>query len=451
MNVQEKQELLHKDRKYVWHPFTQMKDYENQDHLLIEKAEGIFLYDADGNQYYDTISSWWTNVHGHAHPRIRRAINDQMSRMDHVMFSGLTHPPGIELAEKLVGIAPEGLTRVFYSDNGSTAVEVAIKMSFQYWQHRGFKDKTKFVFMENSYHGDTIGAVSVGGVDLFHATFKPLLFSAYKIPSPGTAAGEDAEAGVQRCLAALAARLEASADEIAGIIVEPMIQAAGGMIIYPAELLRGLRELSARHGVHLIADEVAVGFGRTGRMFACEHAGISPDILCCAKGLTAGVMPLAATLCGEEIYSAFYDEWETLKTFFHGHSFTGNPLAAAVALENLRIFEDEQVLAHVEHAAAHLAAQVRRFDAYAHIGNVRSLGMIAAFDILEDKSAGTPFDSMRRMGYKAYLEGLKEGLILRPLGDTLYYWLPLCTTAEHMDDIIARTERVLQRLNLDAM
>lgn len=448
MEQTRKQELLHKDRSYVWHPFTQMKDYAEQDHLLIERAEGVFLYDADGKQYYDTNSSWWTNVHGHGHPRIRQALNDQMGIMDHVMFSGLTHPAGIELAERLVQLTPEGLTRVFYSDNGSTAVEVALKMCFQYWQQKDKKDKTQFVFLENSYHGDTIGAVSVGGVDLFHATFKPMLFAAHKVPSPQAASGETAEACVQRCLTAVRQLFEASAGSIAGIIVEPMIQAAGGMIIYPAEYLQGLRELCSQHDVHLIADEVATGFGRTGRLFACEHANITPDILCCAKGLTGGIMPLAATLCGDEIYSAFYDEWETLKTFFHGHSFTGNPLACAVALENLRIFEDEQVMARVQGTSAHLLQQMQRFTAFEHAANVRVIGHIAAFDLLADPLTQQPFEAARRTGYQVYLEGLKEGLVLRPLGDTIYFWLPLCITNAQIDEIIKRTENVLCKLDL---
>jgi adenosylmethionine-8-amino-7-oxononanoate aminotransferase len=371
-----------------------------------------------------------------------------MDIMDHVMFSGLTHPAGIELAERIVQLTPDGLTRVFYSDNGSTAVEVALKMCFQYWQQKNKKDKTQFVFLENSYHGDTIGAVSVGGVDLFHATFKPLLFAAYKVPSPQAASGETAEACVQRCLTAVRQLFEASAGSLAGIIVEPMIQAAGGMIIYPAEYLQGLRELCSQHDVHLIADEVATGFGRTGRLFACEHANITPDILCCAKGLTGGIMPLAATLCGDEIYSAFYDDWETLKTFFHGHSFTGNPLACAVALENLRIFEDEQVMVRVQGTSAHLLQQMQRFTAFAHAANVRAIGHIAAFDLLADPLTQQPFEAARRTGYQVYLEGLKEGLVLRPLGDTIYFWLPLCITNDQIDEIINRTESILCKLDL---
>ncbi|WP_018754870.1 adenosylmethionine--8-amino-7-oxononanoate transaminase [Paenibacillus terrigena] len=452
MESQYKKELLAKDRQYVWHPFTQMKDYAEQDHLLITRAQGIELFDAEGKAYYDTVSSWWCNVHGHGNPRIKAAIQRQLDQFDHIMFSGLTHQPGIELAEKLVHITPEGLSKVFYSDNGSTAVEVAIKMSFQYWQQIGRTSKTGFVFMENSYHGDTIGAVSVGGVDLYHAMFKPLLFSAHRVPSPdvrvlGSARTPEREAAlVADALEAVRALFQELADTIAGIIVEPMIQAAGGMVIYPAAYLAGLRELCAQYDVHLIADEVATGFGRTGTMFACEHAGISPDILCVSKGLTAGMMPLAATLCREEIYAAFYDDYATQKTFFHGHSFTGNPVACAVALESLRLFEEEGVLEQSHRAAAELSAQLRAFEALPQVADVRQIGMIAAMDLYQDAASRSPFESGTRIGNRIYQAGLEEGLILRPLGDTIYYWLPLSTTPEQVVEITERTLRVFQRV-----
>ncbi|ALS24236.1 adenosylmethionine--8-amino-7-oxononanoate transaminase [Paenibacillus naphthalenovorans] len=446
MKANEKQLLLQMDRQHVWHPFTQMKDYADTDPVLIEKAEGVYLYDADGNRYYDTNSSWWVNVHGHAHPRIREAINRQLAQMDHVMFAGLTHRPGIELAHQLVELTPPGLDRVFYSDNGSTSVEVALKMSFQYWQQTGRTGKTKFAFVENSYHGDTIGAVSVGGVDHYFSVFRPLLFAASAVPSPDVRKGPSAEACVAEALEGARKLFESSADELAALIVEPMIQAAGGMIIYPAAYLQGLRELCTQYEVHLIADEVAVGFGRTGRMFACDHAGISPDFMCLSKGLTAGVLPLSATITTNAIYDAFYDDYVKLKTFTHGHSFTGNPLAAAVALESLRIFEEERVLDHVQDAAAHLKEQLKRFEAFSGVANVRSLGMVGAFELYKDRAAGVRFDFAERIGFRVYLEGLKEGLFLRPLGDTIYYWLPLCTTKKQIDDIVARTETVLKRM-----
>jgi len=441
MPAERRRELLEKDRRLIWHPFTQMKDYENRDHILIEKAEGVFLYDADGNRYYDTVSSWWVNVHGHGHPRIKRAIAEQLEHMDHIIFSGLTHPPAIELAVRLVSAAPAGLTRVFYSDNGSTAVEVALKMSFQYWQHKGRKEKTKFAYLEGGYHGDTLGAVSVGGVEQYHALFKPLLFSAYALPSP--------YASEERSLEQTERLFRSHAREIAAFVLEPLVQAAGGMLMHSAEYVRRLRELCSDYEVHLIADEVATGFGRTGRMFACEHAGVTPDLMCLSKGLTAGVIPLAATLCTEDIYAAFYDDYETMKTFFHGHSFTGNPVACAVALASLDIFEEERVLDHVGSVAPVLQKAVRELERLPHVGNARGIGMIAAFDLLADKEAGTPFPARVRAGFRVYNEGLKEGLILRPLGDTIYFWLPLCVTVEQVRDIIARTARVLERTNFE--
>lgn len=446
-------EWLTKDRQYVWHPFTQMKDYAERDHLFIDRAEGVFLYDVEGNRYYDTNSSWWVNTHGHGHPRIRKAMVDQMAAADHVMFSGVTHRPGIELAERLVQITPDGLNKVFYSDNGSTAVEVAMKMSFQYWQQTDRTEKTKFIYMHNSYHGDTIGAVSVGGIELYHSLFKPLLFNGFQVPSPNIhewsdRSTEGARACVEHAIQSIRQILQTSSSSIAAIIVEPMIQAAGGMIIYPADYLVKVRELCNEFGIHMIADEVAVGFGRTGAMFACEHARISPDIMCLSKALTAGVIPLAATLCTDEIYMAFYDDYSASKTFFHGHSFTGNPVACAVALESLNIFRDQSVICHVQETAGYLKVMMERFADSPHIDNVRQLGMVAALDLFADRDERIPFPAEQRMGLQVYYEGLQEGLMLRPLGDTVYYWLPLCTTADQVKDIMLRTEKVLSRLKL---
>ncbi len=448
-----KQQLLKDDRKYVWHPFTQMKDYATQDPVLIEKAQGIYLYDADGQRYYDTNASWWVNVHGHAHPRIRKALQEQFETMDHVMFSGLTHPKAIELAKKLVHITPQGLDKVFYSDNGSTAVEVAVKMSFQYWQHKGEQGKKKFIYLDHSYHGDTLGAVSVGGVEIYHATFKPLMFEAYNVPSPHSLLWENGTYESQRacldaCIEALRSRLEQSSHEIAALIVEPMVQAAGGMLMIDPAYYSAARELCNQYNVHLIADEVATGFGRTGTLFACEHSAVTPDFMCLSKGLTAGIMPLSVTLTTNLVYEAFYDDYETMKTFFHGHSFTANPLACTAALESLKLFEEEGVLQHVQGIASLLKEQLERFRPSNHIANIRSLGMIGAFNLYQDASKRQTYSFHERMGYKVYQEGLKEGLMLRPLGDTLYYWLPLCTTQTQLLDIIHRTENVLRRLGL---
>ncbi len=449
MNQHLQQQWIAKDRQYIWHPFTQMKDYAARDHILIERAAGAFLFDANGNRYYDTISSWWVNPHGHSHPRIRSAINEQMQAFDHVQFSGFTHMPAIQLAERLVHMTPKGLDKVFYSDNGSTAVEVALKMSFQYWQQSGKASKTKFVFLENSYHGDTLGAVSVGGVDLYHALYKPLLFHALKLPAPqvlqqklndvisDTAAQQQV---VEHCLAEAARLFESQHADIAGIIVEPIIQAAGGMNIYPASYLAGLRKLCDQYEIHLIADEVAVGFVRTGKMFACEHAGISPDILCLSKALTGGVLPLSVTMCSNRIYEAFYDDYETYKTFFHGHGYTANAIACAAANASLDIFAEEHTVTHVNTLAKQLSEQLQTLIELPFIKNVRQLGLIAAFDL-------QPTDPSRnRIGFDTYLEGLKHGIILRPLGNVLYYWLPLCVNGDDLREIVRRTKTVLENV-----
>jgi adenosylmethionine-8-amino-7-oxononanoate aminotransferase len=430
-----------------------MKDYESRDLLFIDKAEGVYLYDVDGNRYYDTNSSWWVNIHGHSHPKINRIITQQLKKIDHVMFSGITHQTGILLAEKLVQITPEGLNKVFYSDNGSTAVEVAIKMSFQYWLQKGKREKQKFVYLENSYHGDTIGAMSLGGIESYHALFHPLHFASFSVPSPQVYMKEDASSEVVKqkidhCLQEIEQLFISTADEIAAIIVEPLIQMAGGVHMYPVDYLIGLRNLCSKYHIHFIADEVAVGFGRTGQMFACDHAAITPDFMCLSKGLTAGVLPLAATLCTNEIYDAFYDDFARRKTFTHGHSFTGNPIATAVALESLRIFEDEQVLSHVKKNAVHLQEQMKSFGNFTHVSNIRSLGMVAAFDVMKEKEKKLPFPSNERIGFQIYESGLHEGLLLRPLGDTIYYVLPLCVTKKQIDDIVHRTKRVLHKLGL---
>jgi adenosylmethionine-8-amino-7-oxononanoate aminotransferase len=442
MNPEQARALLDADRAHVWHPFTQMKDYWTEDHLLIERANGVFVYDASGNEYYDTNSSWWVNLHGHCHPRIRAAINRQLEMMDHVMFSGLTHPNGIQLAQKLVAIAPPGLSRVFYSDNGSTAVEVALKMSFQYWRNQNRSEKASFIYMDNAYHGDTIGAVSVGGVDLFHGVFKPLLFPAHKVMSPSEPELVDA------ALANLEATLQTHGHTIAAMIIEPLVQAAGGMVIYPPAYLKRARELCSAYAVHLIADEVATGFGRTGKLFACEYAGVTPDMLCLSKGLTAGIMPLSVTMCTDEIYQAFFDDYETLKTFFHGHSFTGNPLACAVALESLAIFEDTNLLQQVEQVSQTLQSTFSTLTAHPHVTNIRGIGMIAALDLVQDRRSGAAFPFTDRVGFQVYKQGLKHGLLLRPLGDTLYVWLPLITTEQQIVEIVARIDRVLTELSL---
>lgn len=414
--------MINKDLKYIWHPYTQMKDCEELPPVLIERAMGIKLFDNKGNFYYDTISSWWCNVHGHNHPRINDALKKQIDKLEHVLFAGFTHRPAIELAGRLVKITPKNLKKVFFSDNGSTAVETALKMSFQYWHNIGKKEKTKFVSFENAYHGDTIGAMSVSGVGLFNEIFSPLLFKSYRTK-----------------FERLELLLEKRSKEICAIIIEPLLMAAGGMIIYPKEHLIKTAELAKKYKVHLILDEVATGFGRTGRMFACEYADIRPDFMCLSKGITAGYLPLGVTLTTEKIYNAFYADYGKGKTFFHGHTYTANPLSCTAANASLRIFEEEKTLAHVKKTAPVLHERMEEFAAYPFVKNIRYIGMVGAMDIISDK---------KRIGIEIYKEGLKNNLILRPLGNTIYLFLPLSTTKAEIDDITKRMHLALSKMRV---
>ena len=456
-------DLLELDRRYVWHPYTQMKDFEKDNPLFVDRADGVFLFDAQGRRYYDTISSWWCILHGHNHPRIKAAVRDQLDRLEHVHFASTTHEGAIRLAEKLVALTPDGLSRVFYSDNGSTACEVAIKMSFQYWKHMGETRREGFVSIERGYHGDTIGAMSLGGVPKFKGPFDALTFDSYRIPSPycyrcsysNRLPGQLPNHQITKppncyfeCLGPLEKLLADKGKEIAGIILEPLLQAAGGMIVYPVEYLKRLAELVSHYRVHLILDEVATGFGRTGRMFALEHAGISPDFLCLSKGLTAGYMPMAATITTDDVYNAFYADYKEGRTFFHGHTFTGNPLASAAALASLEIFEQEKVLNRLQDKINTLQSGMKRFEELPWVGDVRGIGMVAAVELVRDRRTRTPFLSEKRVGWMIYKEGLKKGLILRPLGDIVYLFLPLSVTVDQIEDILDRSFEVISGLTL---
>jgi adenosylmethionine-8-amino-7-oxononanoate aminotransferase len=429
------QELIKKDLKYIWHPFTQMKDYETDEPIIIDRGKGVYLWDAQGNKYIDGISSWWVNTLGHSHPRLNEALKKQSEKIEHVLLAGFSHEPAIELAEKLINLTPPEITKVFYSDNGSTAVEVALKMAYQYWYQSGFPEKSKFIALKNSYHGDTLGAVSVGGVDVYHKIYKPLLFEIFQGDSPycyRCPANKDRNSCGIECLNSIEKILEQHAGEIAGIIIEPLVQGAGGMIIYPAEYLKKLKILCDRYNIILIDDEVAMGFGRTGKMFAFEHAGIVPDIICLAKGITAGYLPLSATLTTEKIYQAFYDDYEKLKTFFHGHSFTGNPLAASIAVENLKIFEEEKIIESLKPKIKKLETELAKFNELDYVGDVRHIGMIGAVEIVKNKFTKEPYGFEERIGHKIYKEALKRGAILRPLGSVLYFMPPYVITEEEI-------------------
>ena len=401
------------DRRVTWHPFTQMAEWSP---LVIARGEGSWLFDSEGRRYLDGVSSLWCNVHGHAHPRLDRALRAQLDRIAHSTFLGLSHEPGIRLAAALVEIAPPGLTRVFYSDSGSTAVEIALKQSFQYWQLQGRPAKQRFLRLGDAYHGDTLGAVGVGGIDLFHRVFGPLLVPSIAIPSP---AGTDGAVALAR----IEAELENRAYEIAALVVEPLVQGAAGMLVHPAGFLSGAASLCRRFGVHLIVDEVATGFGRTGTMFACEQESVAPDFLCLAKGITGGYLPLAATLSTEEIYSAFLGARSELKHFFHGHTYTANPLACAVGLESLALLR-ESTLANAQARIPELTAALARLSAVAGVRAVRQCGMMAGIELesIEGRSLGAEVCERVRA----------HGVILRPLGDVVVWMPPLSITADEI-------------------
>ncbi|MGC1167207.1 MAG: adenosylmethionine--8-amino-7-oxononanoate transaminase [Solirubrobacterales bacterium] len=408
------------DRDHLWHPFTQQQGWSEEEPLLIERGEGSHVIDVDGRRYIDGTSSLWCNVHGHRHPDIDRAVGEQLGRVAHSTMLGLSHPGAVELAARLVAIAPAGLSRVFYSDSGSTAAEIALKMAFQYQAQRGGEHvrRTSFVKLRQAYHGDTIGSVSVGGIDLFHAAYGPLLFETHAA-EPGDAAD------LERVLAAHGA-------EVAAVIVEPLVQGAAGILVQPPGYLRAVRELCDAYGVLLICDEVATGFGRTGTMFACEQEGVAPDLLCLAKGITGGYLPLAATLTTEAIYEGFLGTPEQQRTFFHGHTYTGNPLACAAALANLDVFESERTIERLQPKIELLAGRLEEIEAMPEVAEVRWRGFMVGIDLGDH-------DPALRMGHRVTLAARERGAIVRPLGDTVVLMPPLSISAEDLDRLLTIT------------
>lgn len=424
-----------------WHPYTQMSSHAAEPPLRVERAEGLFLFDADGNRYYDAISSWWCVVHGHGHPRIREAAARQMERLDHVLFAGVTHESAELLSERLVSLAPEGLTRVFFSDNGSTAVEVALKMSLQYWRNVGRPEKTRFACLDLGYHGDTTGCMSVSGVEAFRNAFRPILFPARRVPAPycyRCPMGLAYPGCGAACVREMEKALEEGEGQVAAVILEPLLMAAGGMIVYPPEFLAEAARLARSFDAHLIVDEVATGFGRTGTMFACERAGVSPDFLCLSKGLTSGTMPFAATLATERVYEAFLGEPDSGKTFYHGHTYTANPVGCAVALASLDLFEENEVLDHVGSLSPRLGDAARALADLPFVGDVRHIGMVAALELVKDKESREPLPGTAPLFRAIRAEALRRGLFLRPLGNVVYLFLPQCTTAGELEDILSR-------------
>ncbi len=430
------QDLVARDLAHLWHPCTQMKDHEWLPLVPIRRGEGVWLEDFEGKRYLDAISSWWVNLFGHANPRINAALKEQLERLEHVILAGFTHEPAVALAERLVALAPPGLTRCFYADNGSAAVEVALKMSYHAWRNRGQGGKRKFITLSNSYHGETLGALAVGDVALYKETYKPLLMEAVTVPSPDCwhrAEGASWEEHSRAMFAPMEQALARHAHETAAVIVEPLVQCAGGMRMYHPVYLKLLREACDRYQVHLIADEIAVGFGRTGTLFACEQAGITPDFMCLSKGLTGGYLALAAVLTTDWVYDSFYDDYSKLNAFLHSHSYTGNPLACTAALASLDIFRDEPVLERNRQLAAHMGRAVANLAEHPHVGEIRQTGMILAIELVAGKASRTPYPWQERRGLRVYRHALERGALLRPLGNVVYFMPPYVITEDQID------------------
>ena len=436
------QQLADWDRKYLWHPFTQMQEWEQEEPLIIERGTGSYLIDTEGARYLDGTSSIWVNLHGHRHPALNRALTKQLEKIAHSTFLGLSNPPAIELARALIRIAPKGLARVFYSDNGSTAVEIALKMAVQYWRQRHPEagSKKTFLHLKLAYHGDTIGAVSVGNIRLFHERFKPLLFPTVEAEPPYCYRCplklEHPSCRIA-CLDPIEAILKTRHQELAGFVIEPLMQAAAGMVAHPPGYLKRIRELCTKYHVLLIADEVATGFGRTGRMFACEHEDVMPDLMAISKGLTGGYMPLAATLTTEEIYTAFLGKYEEFKTFFHGHSYTGNQLGCAVALANLDVFRKERTLTQLRPKIAAFSRLLRPLAAMEHVGDIRQQGFMVGIELVKDRASKEPYPLEARIGHRVAAAARTRGLLIRPIGNVLVLMPPLSTSLAELRKMVA--------------
>ncbi len=478
--------LLRMDRNHLWHPFTQHQEWERDArrlNLLIAKGRGVYLYDSDGRRYIDAVSSLWANLHGHNHPALNAAISKQLGKVAHSTFLGLTHEPGIRLARELIRLAPRGLARVFYSDNGATSVEVALKMSYQAHAQSAAAGaaadaasiraksgnsrsvKTEFLALRNSYHGDTLGAVSVGGIDLFHKKFRPLLFKTHFAMSPHCLRcpfnkrksrnpdfyryrGENPKPGDARaetgcrweCLGNAESILKRRRGKISAAIVEPVVQGAAGILVAPPGYLKGMAALCKKYGAHLIVDEVAVGFGRTGKMFASEHEGVTPDLMCLAKGISGGYLPLAATLATEKIYRAFLGRYDEFKAFFHGHTYTGNPLASAAGLASLGVFRKEKTLNRVATLIPVLRNRLHRISALPHVGHVRQAGLVAGIELVHNKRTLKPFPPSARIGKKVCVAARKRGILARPLGDVIVVIPPLTIRENQLNSLMTGLE-----------
>jgi adenosylmethionine-8-amino-7-oxononanoate transaminase len=450
VKIQSQKKSLEKiDRNHLWHPFTQMKDWEAESPIIITEGKGSFLRDILGRWYLDGVSSIWVSVHGHRKKEIDRAITEQVGKISHSTLLGLTHPPAIELAEQLAQITPQGLSRVFFSDNGSTAVEIGLKIAFQYWKNRGFRRKERFLALTHAYHGDTLGAVSVGGIDLFHKIFSPLLFKAYRAPAPYCYRcdfGKTHPSCKLFCLDKMELIIRKYHEKIAGLIIEPMVQGAGGMIVSPPGFLKGVRRLCRKHDILMIADEVATGFGRTGRMFACEEEDVKPDILCIAKGITGGYLPLAATVTSERVYRAFLGKYSDFKSFFHGHTYTGNQLACAAAIANLSLFKKEKTLDKTQRKIALLRKELADIALLPHVGDVRQKGFMVGIELVRDGKSKAPYSAKEKMGAQVCSRAREKGLIIRPLGNVIVLMPPLSVSRQELKSILRITEEAIREV-----
>ena len=421
--------LVEKDLAYIWHPCSQMKDYETLPPIVIDHGQGVYLYDKEGKSYIDIVSSWWCNLLGHCNPKINAGIKAQLDKLEHVIFANFTHEPAIQLCEELSQIIPEGLKKFNFSDNGSASVECALKMAFQYQYQTGHPEKTRFMCLSDGYHGETIGALSVGCLDLYAKIYHPMLMDVERVQAPDCyhcPLGKCRDTCKAECICFAEKTFEEHAHETCAIIVEPLLQGSAGMRIYPPEYLRKLRALCDRYHVLLIADEIATGFGRTGKMFAFDHAGVSPDIMCISKGLTGGYMPMAITITTDEIYQAFYADYNEGKAFMHSHTYSGNPLGCAAALAVQDIFREEPILENAAKRAHFLTDLLEdRLKDHPHIGEIRHIGLIHAMELTPDPEKRSDYPSEWRVGYQVYKRALQKGLILRPLGNTLYFNPPL--------------------------
>jgi adenosylmethionine-8-amino-7-oxononanoate aminotransferase len=427
--------FIQRDAAVLWHPCTQMKDHETFPVVPIKSGKGVWLEDFDGNRYLDAISSWWVNLFGHANPYINQALKQQLDTLEHVILSGMTHDAAITLAEKLVEITPANLNKCFYADSGSAAIEVALKMSFHYWQNRGRKQKTKFITLDNSYHGETLGALAVCNLGYFKETYAPLLMDVITVPSPDCfyrEAGESWHDYSVRRFAEMEKALAEHADSVAAVIIEPLVQGAGRMRMYDAVYLTMLRAACDKYNVHLIADEIAVGFGRSGTLFACEQAGISPDFLCLSKGLTGGYLPLSAVLTTNDVYQAFYDDYQKLTAFLHSHSYCGNPLGCRAGIATIEIFQQQEIIEKNIPLILTMATATERFREHPHVIEVRQTGMILAIEFVKNKRTGETFAWQERRNLKVYQYALAQGLLLRPIGNVIYFMPPYVITEQEI-------------------